>query len=435
VSERMGEGLLGPVGFTLLMFSMASCLPLFFLGPMAYQAGLSLGQALAAAVAGNGVVAAAIALNGLPGVRWRIGFSEHARMVFGRYRLAPVAARGVIGALWYGVEAFNGALAAALIVVYALGARGGEALDVAMQVLPAAIAGYAASIALVYSRGAAFAGRAAALAGPLMLAYFAWLAATAPSDWAGASGVDWGSAAFLAYLAVQTNWWATVAVNASDLTRAARDWASVWAGVFLGLVGGQALGTYLGYRLAATTGAVLPHEIILSGAPGAAAVLLGLSFALLAPWTTDVAANVPAVASLLESLGLKGRRAALVAGALGFVLAPWYLMGAAQEIVGYVASFAAAYGVLLGPVLGAMLAWLATRTLSPRGALAASALGVAAAYAYSLAAGHTVEVAGLPAPGGLAWYAGVAAALAAGLALTAWRRARAPRHEGSSASR
>ena len=418
------------MGFALLMFSMASCLPLFFLGPIAYDMGLSLAQALTAALVGNGVVAAAIVLNGLYGVRTRRGYNDHARSVFGRFYRIPVLLRGIVGGLWYGVEAFNGALAILLIVLFLAGLRGEELMAEAMRLLPLALAGYVASIILVYRRGIAAVGRAASIAGTLLLAYLAWLAISQQGtlELASASrpGVPWLSAAFLGYLAIQTNWWATVAVNASDLTRAARDARAVAIGAALGLVGGQLLGTLVGYGLAAASGSALPHEIILSQAPGALAVVLGLSFAFLAPWTTDLSANIPALADLVEeALGRARRHAPLVAGLLGLVLAPWYLTDRAADIVGYVASFAASYGVLLGPILGAMLAWLVDEEARGWKALAAMATGIVASYAFSLATGQVVTVdvgVEVPMPSGLSWYIGVAAALAAGLALARLRR-------------
>ena len=429
MGERRSR-LLGPVGFALLMFSMASCLPLFFLGPIAYQMGLSLEQALVAALAGNGVVATAIVLNGLYGVESRRGYNDHARRVFGRFYRIPVALRGIVGGLWYGVEAFNGALAILLIILFLAGLRGDELMTEAMRLLPLALAGYVASIILVYRRGITAVGRAASLAGPLLLAYMAWLAITRPETIslspAGTPRVPWLSAAFLGYLAIQTNWWATVAVNASDLTRAARDKLSVALGVALGLVGGQLLGTLIGYGLAASSGSALPHEIILSEAPGTLAVVLGLSFAFLAPWTTDLSANIPALADLVEeALGSARRHAPVVAGLLGLILAPWYLTDRAGDIVGYVASFAASYGVLLGPILGAMLAWLVDEGASGGRALAAMTMGVLASYAFSLATDQVamVEVGvTVPMPSGLSWYIGVAAALATGLALARARR-------------
>ncbi|MEB3852189.1 MAG: cytosine permease [Desulfurococcales archaeon] len=432
-SGEAGGGL-GPLGFALVMFSMASCLPLFFLGPIAYHSGLTLGQALAAALAGNTIVAAAMALNGHAGVARRIGFPEQAREVFGTAgaKLA-VALRGLVGALWYGVEAYNGALALLMIALIALHYQG-DTLEAAARLLPLSLALYLASMLLVLRGGVERIGRAATLAGPLMLAYFAWLAwwlhSRGAQPGAAPEGVPWTSLAFLGYLAIQTNWWATVAVNMSDLSRAARSWGAVWAGVLLGMVGGQLLGTYLGYQLALMTGESLPQEIVADYAPGLAAVLLGLAFAFLAPWTTDLTANVPALMDILTEAGLTWRRAALAAALLGFLLAPWWALDRAQDIVGYVTSFAASYGVILGPLLGPMLAsyWLLGRGRTapaanphPRrvypAAVAAFLVGVAASYLASVAmgaysdvslAGHTVRF-----PGGLTWYVGVAASLLA----------------------
>jgi NCS1 family nucleobase:cation symporter-1 len=423
---------LGPLGFAMVMFSMASCLPLFFLGPMAYNSGLTLGQALLAAAVGNTVVAVAMALNGHAGVARRIGFPEQAREVFGSLGAkAAVVLRGLVGALWYGVEAYNGALAIVLIALIAAhhSAGSGELMATATKLLPLALAAYLASLLLVLKGGVERIGKAATLAGPLMLLYFAWLAFWLHSRGYQASqpsGVGLTSTAFLVYLAIQTNWWATVAVNMSDLSRAARDWASVWAGVFLGMVGGQLLGTYLGYQLAAMTGKALPQEIIAAYAPGTLAVLLGLTFAFLAPWTTDLTANVPALMDILTEARMSWGKAAAAAALLGFILAPWWALDRASEIVGYVSGFAASYGVILGPLLGPMLAayWLLGRgrvrpAFNPHppgiawAALTAFLAGVAASYAVS-AAMHTMSYVGLggyriPFPSGLTWYIGVLA--------------------------
>ncbi|MEB2836863.1 MAG: cytosine permease, partial [Desulfurococcales archaeon] len=424
------SGGLGPASYAFMMFSMASCLPLFFLGPIAYKLGLSLEQALAAALAGNLVVAVAMALNGYPGVAEGLDFPRQAARVYGGPgSKLVVALRGLVGALWFGVEAYNGALALVMIALLALG-HGPEGLvDAATPLVPLALAAYLASMLAVLRRGMGHAGRAASLAGPLMLLYFAWLALwlhhQRPAPGAPTPpGVPWGSAAFLGYLAVQTNWWATVAVNMSDLTRVARDWRSVWLGVLAGMVGGQVLGTYLGYQLAAMTGVSLPQEVIARYAPGAAAVLLGLLFAFLAPWTTDLTANVPALTDILTgALGAPWRIAAPAAVAAGFLLAPWWALGRAQEIVGYVSSFASSYGVILGPILGPMLAhqWLTRhppRTGDPPGAPALLAMlaGIAASYASAPLLGLSeAHLGGLvvPFPSGPTWYLGVAVSLAA----------------------
>ncbi len=423
--ERSDPGL-GSLEFTFLMFSMTTCLPLFFLGPMAYGLGLSLWQALVAALAGNLVVAAAMIVNGRIGVERGIDYSEHARLVFGAFHRIPVILRGLVGGLWYGVEAFNGALAMTLIALYLLG-YDGDLMVEALKLLPVMLAVYVASATLVYKRGIREVGRVATYAGPILLLYFAYLAvrdgglSLSPAGQA-VAGVAWTSAAFLTYLAVQTNWWATVAVNISDLSREARSLRAVAVGVLVGMVGGQLAGTLLGYVLASRSGSLLPHEIILNESPGALAVLLGLAFAFIAPWTTDLAANIPALDGLLRgALRVPARRAAVVAGALGFILAPWYAMDRAQDIVGYVTAFAASYGVLLGPVLGSMLAYAVDRRVGGAPAFAATLLGIVASYAYSIAAGDMTSVGlggvEIPFPSGITIYVGLASSMVLSVAL------------------
>ncbi len=413
---------MGIISFSLVMFSMAACLPLFFLGPIAYHLGLSPGEALLGALLGNLAVAVALGLNARAGIERGERFGEQAKGIFGRLYKIPVFLRGLVGALWYGVEAFNGALALAMITLFALGVAKQDITGEAFKVLPAFLALYIALIIVFFRKGVQGIGRAAELAGPALFLYFAWLAiwihgqekAVAPE------GVGLTSTAFLLYLAIQTNWWATVAVNISDLSVGARDWKTVWIGTMLGLVGGQLLGTYLGYQLALATGRVLPQDIILYTAPGAAAVVLGLLFSFLAPWTTDLSANLPALSDLIEEIfGTSQGKAALIAGLLGFILAPWYLLGRAQDIVGYVTSFAASYGVLLGPILGAMLAaeylpWKPTN--KSLAGIAAIIAGIIGSYAYSIASDslQTVVLGGVKLyfPGSLSWFIGVLVGLA-----------------------
>ncbi len=425
MAERHGR--LGALGFSFTMFSMAACLPLFFLGPMAYSMGLSLWEALLAALLGNAVTAIAFTLVGRYGVYTGKGFNSQAETVFGKAAKLMIILRGLVGALWFGVEAYNGALALTMIALLALGVQGRALVDTATPLIPLALAAYLATMYAVARRGAVSMGIAASLAGPLLLAYFTWLAlwlATKPSVSLIASkpGVGFLSIEFMVYLAIQTNWWATVAVNASDLTRTARSVRSVAIGAFLGLVGGQVLGTYLGYELAAVTGKVLPQDIIASYAPGWAAVALGLLFAFLAPWTTDLTANLPALINIMDSVvGLEWRKAAMAAVAAGFLLAPWWALTSAQDIVGYVTTFASSYGVLLGPMIGPLLLH---KGGEPRvcESLTAFAAGIAVSYAASIVTGAlTVLAAGpliLTFPSGPAWYAGVAGSLATYILLT-----------------
>lgn len=425
-----GKGLLGPLEFSFIMFSMASNLPLFFLGPIAFQLGLSLWEALLAALAGNLIVAVAMALNGHAGIKYNIDFPEQAVRSFGVVAgKASVVLRGIVGALWFGVEAYNGALALMLILLFMLGFTGSRLLELATLLIPVALVFYLGSMYLVLKLGIKGIGKAASIAGPLMLLYFAWLwlwlRTSEPAEGATAAaalGVGLLSKPFLIYLAIQTNWWATVAVNMSDLSRGARDWRSVWIGVLVGMVGGQMLGTYMSYELALMTGKTLPHEIITSFAPGVLAILLGLTFAFLAPWTTDLTANLPPMIGILRSVvGMSWKTASLVSALLGFVLAPWWLLDNAPQIVNYVIAFASSYGIILGPILGGMLAahWIGGLTRPPNPSYkkiiipttASLAAGLMASYIAGYMLGMIDVVLGIPFPSGPIWYIGVTASL------------------------
>jgi NCS1 family nucleobase:cation symporter-1 len=168
-------------------------------------------------------------------------------------------------------------------------------------------------------------------------------------------------------LGIQTNWWATMAINISDLSRGAKKYSDVIVGSMLGIVIGQVVGTSCGYYLSAFTSYILPQDIILHFAPGAIAILLGLFFAFLAPFSTDVTANMPALVNIFTSIfKLRWKLAVLAACIVGFFVTPWWVVvtsGSAAaaatnagNYLGYVQNFAGAYGLILGPIAGILIA-------------------------------------------------------------------------------
>jgi NCS1 family nucleobase:cation symporter-1 len=339
---------------------------MFFLGPIGAGLGLDLVQALVGAFIGNLAAVIVMYLNGVPGVKYGIPYPVQLRESYGWKGLhIPVLMRGAAGTIWFGIEVWAGSYALTLIALFALGTPAAVAVVQAYSWVVVAVVFYVASFAVVMRFGLKAIGKVADWAGPLMILYFIWLVyflSTTPgldSPW-GVSTVTYFSISFLLYLAVQTNWWATVALNISDLTRGIRPKGGqgvLFWGLMIGVVGCQVLGTGLGYASVAMTGLILPQDIILFYAPGAIAIVLGLIFAFLAPWSTDITANSPPLIDILmATLKLSWKTAVVVAAVIAFFVAPWWAVSKAADYTNYMTAWAGNYGILLGPIAGVMIA-------------------------------------------------------------------------------
>jgi NCS1 family nucleobase:cation symporter-1 len=219
-------------------------------------------------------------------------------------------------------------------------------------------------------------------AGPIMLVYFIWLVIwlATRSEFAGNAAQMWVSKAgyfslpFAAYLAVQTNWWATVALNISDISRGINPdkKGAFGGGLFIGIVLCQILATGLGYAAVALTGTILPQDIIVKFSPGIIPALIGLLFAFLAPWSTDMTANsIPLFNILMSTFRLRWRPAVIIGTIIAFFAVPWWYVTGGQAYVDYIQGWASNYGILLGPIAGIMIAnyWLVHKQKLDMGAL------------------------------------------------------------------
>ncbi|MCE4612327.1 MAG: cytosine permease [Desulfurococcales archaeon] len=433
--------------FWWMMFSMNTNIPMFFLGPIAFSQGLNPVQAAIGAFVGNLAATIVLILNGYVGLKYGIPYPVQLRASFGFKGVhIPVILRGIVGAGWFGVEAYGGSLAITMIALFALGVPREEILTLAYRVMVIALIFYIALAIIVMARGLRGIGIVASYGGPLLLLYFVWLLAFMARQEVAVEvpeGVPYTSPGFLTYLAVQTNWWATVALNISDLSRGLKaDKRTVYLGLIggpmVGIVIAQVLGTLLGYYLVLYTqaiygeGIVAPQDIILVAAPGAVAVILGELFAFIAPFSTDVTANIPPIIDILTAtakLSLTG--AAIGAGIIGFFLAPWWAVERGPDYVNYVTAFSANYGVLLGPIAGIMLGnyyVLLRGTLNLEklytygregywyyggfsvAAILSLILAIVTSYIYSWATGTLQYVGPLVFPNPLSWYIGVLSA-------------------------
>ncbi len=352
----------------LMMFSMNTCIPMFFLGPIGQGLGLNFWQALWGSLIGNLAAVVVMWLNGVVGVRHGVTYPVQLRTTFGfRGTHVPVVMRGLAGLVWFGIEAWTGSLAITMIIVVLAGVPKDMVTATAIRYLIIALVVYLGSFILVMLFGLQGIGKMANWAGPVMLVYFVWLVfwlltraefkPNIPNLWISKAG--YFSLPFMLYLAVQTNWWATVALNISDISRGINPAkkGAFGSGLFVGIVLCQMLGTALGFTAASLTGTILPQEIIVKYSPGVIPALIGLLFAFLAPWSTDMTANsIPLFNILMSTFKLRWKPAVIVGSIIAFFVTPWWLVSKGQGIVDVATSYAGNYGILLGPIAGLMIA-------------------------------------------------------------------------------
>jgi NCS1 family nucleobase:cation symporter-1 len=356
----------------LMMFSMNTCIPMFFLGPIGQGLGLNFWQALWGSLIGNLAAVIVMWLNGVVGVRHGLTYPVQLRSTFGfKGTHIPVIMRGISGLVWFGVEAWAGSLAITMIIVSLTGAPKETVTATAIHYLIIALVVYLGSFVLVMLFGLKGIGNMANWAGPIMLIYFIWLVIflltksefkpNIPNLWVSKAG--WFSVPFLIYLAVQTNWWATVALNISDISRGINPAkkGAFGGGLFVGIVLCQMLGTALGYTAVALTGTILPQDIIVKFSPGLIPAIIGLLFAFLAPWSTDMTANsIPLFNILMSTFKMRWKPAVIVGTIIAFFAVPWWFVTGGQQYIDYIQGWAGNYGILLGPIAGIMIAnyWL-----------------------------------------------------------------------------
>ncbi|MEM1830950.1 MAG: cytosine permease, partial [Desulfurococcaceae archaeon] len=100
--------LYGVITFSWMMFSMNVCIPLFFLGTIGYNLGLNPLEVALGALLGNLATVVVMILNGVPGVKYGIPYPIQLRPSWGlKGSHIPVILRGIVGAGWYGIEAYS----------------------------------------------------------------------------------------------------------------------------------------------------------------------------------------------------------------------------------------------------------------------------------------------------------------------------------------
>ena len=301
---KPSERFVGSISYTLMILSMAITTSIFFLGWLPLILGLSFVQAIVAAVIGNTVVAIIMTLNGWVGVKYGIPFPIQLRYTFGyRGSLIPLIVRVIVSIFWYGIDGYIAAWAITEMAMLIAGIPPSVIVKIGLRYTPITFVLYLLFVWAVGMKKIKGIKYLDTIAGPLLMAFFAWFTYylyTAPGIprhpvhwWYYKAG--WVSSEFFLAVAVQTAWWATIALNVSDICRFNVSLRTLPIGHVFGMIVPQVAGTALGYLATALTGGVYsPIDIIAKYSPVPALGALGLIFATLATGSTNVTGDVPA---------------------------------------------------------------------------------------------------------------------------------------------
>ena len=147
---------------------------------------------------------------------------------------------------------------------------------------------------------------------------------------------------------------ATVMLNIGDISRHLKPSETrLWIGHAAGLAPPWFFMLGLGIISGASLGIWDPVEALVALSPSTSAMLLLLSFVLLAQFTTNLSINIlPPAMIFMEVFKLSWHESVILTGVLGALSCPWLLLGNAGAFFAFILY----YSAFFGPILGVMLA-------------------------------------------------------------------------------
>ncbi len=168
---------------------------------------------------------------------------------------------------------------------------------------------------------------------------------------------------YVLWFTAMVGFWATMAISISDITRFAKTQKDQLAGQFIGLPGTMLFYSFVGIFVTSAAVVAFKDVLIAEDAPwdpvslvsrfkSPGVVIFAQLAMLIATLSTNIAANVIAPANAFSNLfpqKISFRVGGVIAGLVGIIICPWWLMDEISGILIFVSG-------LLGPVLGILLA-------------------------------------------------------------------------------
>lgn len=345
----------GGISYVLMWWSSLIVIQAFALGQSFLPpiGKLNLAQAILVMLIAVAIFVVMFSLNGQAGLKYGIPYSIQARGGFGiRGSKLVEFLRAIPAIIWYGIGTWIAALSLDGILTQLTGFTGPSAkyaYFVALQAIQTWLAWRGIRTMKWFN------GVSSVVITAIMLYMLVHIVQThgveIEASWRHAG--DWGTP-FWVSLTAAIGVLATVMLNISDMTRhLGKSQAANWLGHLFGVAPPWFFMLILGFVAGAALGVWDPVQALIQLSPNPFAMVVLLTFVLLAQITTNLTINIlPPALIFMDAFKIRWHTGVLLTGVLGVLSFPWLLMANFEAFLGFILY----YSALFGPILGVMLA-------------------------------------------------------------------------------
>lgn len=352
---RASQRPIGYLGYAWIWVGIAVIIATYSLGATGIQGGFSLWTVIATIFAANLAIGAFMILTADIGTEHGLSFAVYLRAPFGVHGThLPAVSRGVVAAMWFGIQTYLGALALNGIGEYFLGFSNWFVWYLAFGAVQ--VANTMLGIKSVE--------RLASLAAPAIIAISVWMYFSLEGI-AQTKGLNiWtfraeGQMSLLVLFIANMGFWSTMAIDIPNLTRFVKTETrqrgffarnrNIFLAQLVALPATQAMIAGIGAVSFIATGNWNPVEVIQGDAQGLVLVVL-LALVVLAQWSTNNSANlIPAALTFinLAPRSINYKTGVALAGIVGTLCFPWEILGNLFVFLGYYGAFLSAIGGIM----------------------------------------------------------------------------------------
>lgn len=352
---RASQRPIGLLGYAWIWIGIAVIIATYSLGAAGIGGGFSLWAVVLTIFLANLAIGLFMILTADIGTEHGLSFAVYLRAPFGIHGThLPAVSRGIVAAMWFGIQTYLGALALNGIGEYFFGFSNWFVWYLAFGVVQVANT----------MMGIKSVERLAALAAPAIIAISVWMY-FALEGVAQTKGLNiWtfraeGQMSLLVLFIANMGFWSTLAIDIPNLTRFVKTETgqrgfiarnrNIFVAQLIALPATQAMIAGIGAVSFIATGNWNPVEVIQGDAQGLVLVVL-LALVVLAQWSTNNSANlIPAALTFinLAPRHVTYRTGVALAGVVGTLCFPWEILNNLFVFLGYYGAFLSAIGGIM----------------------------------------------------------------------------------------